>query len=114
MGGGHCRAGRHFSKVRAPARVVTNKESIMIRRPCRDSLRSAIARRARRSLAAFALAAPLGPFALPAAGLSIEGPNLNESLLRVTTFAEGLNYPVGMATLDDGSILVAVSNGANY
>ena len=30
---------------------------------------------------------------------------------QITTFADGLNYPVGMVELDDGSILVAVSNG---
>src|SRR5262249_8970889 len=29
---------------------------------------------------------------------------------RVTTFASGLNYPKGLTTLSDGSILVAVNN----
>ncbi|MCB9058546.1 MAG: T9SS type A sorting domain-containing protein [Calditrichae bacterium] len=33
---------------------------------------------------------------------------------RVTTFATGLNFPVGMATLADSSVLVAVSNGTSY
>ena len=47
-------------------RAITNKESIMIRRPRRDSLRSAIACLARRSLTALALAAPLaGPGQVP-------------------------------------------------
>lgn len=50
----------------------------------------------------------------PVAGLTLVAPGLNANLLRVTTFAEGLNYPVGMAPLDDGSLLVAVTNGASY
>lgn len=66
------------------------------------------------SVALLALAALAGPSAAPAAGLTIEGPNLDESLLRVTVFAEGLNYPVGMAELDDHSILAAITNGASY
>ncbi|RIK85053.1 MAG: hypothetical protein DCC67_04460 [Planctomycetota bacterium] len=39
---------------------------------------------------------------------------MDPALLRVTVFAEGLNYPVGMAALDDGSLLAAVTNGGNY
>src|SRR5918994_6042845 len=50
----------------------------------------------------------------PVVGFTIDGPNLDEGLLRVTVFAEGLNYPVGMAELDDGSILAAVTNEASY
>lgn len=52
--------------------------------------------------------------ALPAAGITVDAPGLNPALLRVTTFADGLNYPVGMAALDDGSILTAVTNGQSY
>jgi len=63
---------------------------------------------------AMALAVLLGLGVAPAAGLTLEGPNLDASLLRATVFAEELNYPVGMAELDDGSILAAVTNGANY
>ena len=33
---------------------------------------------------------------------------------RVTVFAEGLNFPLGMAPLEDGSIVVAVSNGTGF
>lgn len=32
----------------------------------------------------------------------------------VTTFAEGLNFPIGMVELDDGSVLVALSNGDSF
>ncbi len=32
----------------------------------------------------------------------------------ITSFAEDLNYPVGMAELSDGSILVALSKGTNF
>ena len=39
---------------------------------------------------------------------------VNPDDFEVTTFAEGLNYPVGMALLPDGALLVAVSNGANF
>ncbi len=49
-----------------------------------------------------------------ARALTVTAPGLNPDLLRVTLFADGLNYPVGMAELDDGSVLTAVSNGANY
>jgi glucose/arabinose dehydrogenase len=91
----------------------TCKESI-VTQPCPISFHCSIARLARRSLTALTLAAPSWLIALPALGLTIEGPNLNASLLRVTVFAEGLNYPVGMAPLDDGSLLVAVTNGASY
>lgn len=34
--------------------------------------------------------------------------------LSLTTFASGLNFPVGMAELPDGSVLVAVSNGDSF
>ena len=37
-------------------------------------------------------------------------PSVNPADFRVTTFASGLNYPHGMLTLSDGSLLVAVSN----
>jgi glucose/arabinose dehydrogenase len=50
----------------------------------------------------------------PALGITFVAPDGANGLLRVTTFAQGLNYPVGMADLDDGSLLVAVTNGSNY
>ena len=37
-------------------------------------------------------------------------PIVNPADFRVTTFASGLNYPHGMMTLSDGSLLVAVNN----
>ena len=37
-------------------------------------------------------------------------PIVNPADFRVTTFASGLNYPHGMLTLSDGSLLVAVNN----
>src|SRR5262245_37387054 len=39
-------------------------------------------------------------------------PIVNPADFRVTTFASGLNYPHGMTTLSDGSLLVAVNNPA--
>ncbi len=44
-------------------------------------------------------------------------PSVNPADFRVTTFASGLNYPHGMLTLADGSLLVAVNNpisGASF
>ncbi|MGL4513986.1 MAG: hypothetical protein ACRCT8_12920 [Lacipirellulaceae bacterium] len=42
---------------------------------------------------------------------AFNGPGLDPASVRVTTFATGLHFPVGMSALDDGSVLVAVSNG---
>jgi PEP-CTERM motif len=58
--------------------------------------------------------------ALPAVAQPTIGgdPRVNPSSFRVTTFASGLNYPVSMARLSDGSILVATTtpapNGGNF
>ena len=44
-------------------------------------------------------------------------PSVNPADFRITTFVSGLNYPHGMMTLSDGSLLVGVSNpvgGASY
>jgi hypothetical protein len=41
-------------------------------------------------------------------------PRVDAADFRITTFASGLNYPLGMAQLADGSIMVAVSNGSGY
>jgi glucose/arabinose dehydrogenase len=51
------------------------------------------------------------------APFSVAGPGVNPADFRITTFASGLNYPAGMVTLSDGSLLVGVSNlsgGAAY
>lgn len=45
---------------------------------------------------------------------TIQGPGVNPSDFRMTTFATGANFPVGMVELDDGSILVAESNGSLF
>ena len=45
---------------------------------------------------------------------TIRGPGVNPSDFRMTTFASGLNYPVGMVELSDGSVMVAVSNGNSF
>ncbi len=42
----------------------------------------------------------------------LQGVNTND--FRVTTFASGLNFPLGMATLVDGSLLVTVNNNASF
>lgn len=49
-----------------------------------------------------------------AEALDFQAPGLDPQLLRVTVFAEGLNYPVGMTPLDDGSLLVATTNATSY
>lgn len=54
--------------------------------------------------------------ALPARGqFNIGGhPRVNPDDFLITTFADKLNYPVGMVELEDGSILVAVANGGSF
>ena len=57
----------------------------------------------------------LGIFVAPvAAQFTLQGPGVDPNDFQVTTFASGLNFPVGMAELDDGSILTAVSNGNSF
>lgn len=45
---------------------------------------------------------------------TIQGPGVNPDDFRLTTFATGANFPVGMVELDDGSILVAESDGGFF
>src|SRR5262245_31091945 len=49
-----------------------------------------------------------------AAALAIQGPEVKPGDFRVTTFASGLNYPLGMARLPDGSLLVTTSDGTGF
>src|SRR5919109_741132 len=49
-----------------------------------------------------------------AAPFSIQGPGVTPSDFRITTFAAGLDYPLGMAELSDGSLLVAINSGASF
>src|SRR5262245_62172824 len=45
---------------------------------------------------------------------SLQGPGVNPAHFRVTEFATGLNYPIGMAELSDGSILVTSTDGPGF
>lgn len=59
---------------------------------------------------AFALVGAFSLFrAASAAPFQVQGPGVNPQDFRITTFASGLDYPLGMAKLSDGSLLVAVS-----
>lgn len=60
------------------------------------------------------LALLFGTGAPPAAAQFDLRGGLDTTAVRLTTFAEGLNYPVGMAALPDGSVLVAVSTGPSF
>ena len=52
--------------------------------------------------------------AAPAVPFGIGGPGLNPAHFRVTAFATGLNYPVGMAELPDGSVLATSTDGPGF
>jgi glucose/arabinose dehydrogenase len=57
----------------------------------------------------------VGPLAVSAAApFVLRGPGVNSNDFRVTVFATNLSYPLGMARLTDGSILVAVSDGTDF
>src|SRR5437016_9123413 len=45
---------------------------------------------------------------------TVQGPGVDPNDFRVTVFASGLDFPLGMAKLSDGSLLVGISQGANY
>src|SRR5437867_5588507 len=49
-----------------------------------------------------------------AAPFTVQGPRVNSNDFRITTFASGLDFPLGMAKLSDGSLLVAISQSANF
>ena len=48
------------------------------------------------------------------AQFSIQGPNVNPADFEITTFAAGLNYPIGMVELSDASLLVGVTDGSFF
>jgi len=48
------------------------------------------------------------------APFTLQGPGVNTNDFRVTTFAANLSYPLGMARLTDGSLLVAVNQGPDF
>ena len=45
---------------------------------------------------------------------TIHGPGVHATDFRITVFATNLSYPLGMVQLADGSLLVAVSQGASF
>jgi glucose/arabinose dehydrogenase len=45
---------------------------------------------------------------------TLQGPGVNPAHFRVTAFATGLNYPVGMAAMADGSVLVTSTDGPSF
>ena len=45
---------------------------------------------------------------------TVQGPGVNSNDFRVTVFASSLDFPLGMAKLPDGSLLVGVCQGANF
>src|SRR4051812_32576799 len=45
---------------------------------------------------------------------TIQGPGVDPAQFRVTAFATGINYVLGMDRLPDGSILAAITDGPNY
>lgn len=49
-----------------------------------------------------------------AAPFTIQGPGVNPADFRITVFATNLNYPLGMARLADGSLMVAISKGTSW
>ncbi len=58
----------------------------------------------------FALSAAV----LPAPPFTVEGPGVRAADFRVTVFAQGVDFPLGMAELPDGSLLATVSEGSNF
>ena len=56
----------------------------------------------------------LGTARFVVAQFTLQGPGVNPGDFHVSTFAMGLNFPVGMTGLADGSLLVATSNGGGF
>ena len=52
--------------------------------------------------------------AFSALPFTLSGPGVDPGQFEVTAFASGLNYPVGMAQLPDGSLLVTSTDGPSY
>src|ERR1043166_2013587 len=45
---------------------------------------------------------------------TVQGPGVNSNDFRVTVFASGLDCPLGLAKLSDGSLVVTVKQGGNF
>ena len=61
-----------------------------------------------------ALFAALFHWVAGAQPFTVQGPGVNTNDFRVTTFASGLDFPLGMAKLADDSLLITISQGANF
>jgi glucose/arabinose dehydrogenase len=55
-------------------------------------------------------------FCFRAAGVpfAVQGAGVNSNDFRITTFASGLDFPLGMARLSDASLLVAINQGTSF
>jgi glucose/arabinose dehydrogenase len=60
------------------------------------------------------LAQFLGEILCFSAPLSIQGLGVNPADFRVTVFASGLGFPIGMVRLADGSLLVTATKGSSF
>jgi glucose/arabinose dehydrogenase len=49
-----------------------------------------------------------------APALTLQGPGVRPSDFRVTVFARNVDFPLGMVSLDDGSLLVAETKGTSF
>ena len=49
-----------------------------------------------------------------APALTLQGPGVHPSDFRVTVFARNVDFPLGMVSLDDGSLLVAETKGTSF
>src|SRR5215469_6730485 len=67
--------------------------------------------------ARFALIWFAGFFGLQTSGavpFTVQGPGVNSNDYRATVFASGLDFPLGMAKLSDGSLLIGISQGVDF
>lgn len=60
------------------------------------------------------LASFLGSLSVVAVPFTVEGPGVDATDFRITTFVSGLDFPLGMAELADGSILATVNDGSSF
>ena len=75
---------------------------------------SPIISRAVARLALALLASCFCPRADASVPFTVQGPGVNSTDYRITTFASGLDFPLGMARLSDGSLLVIINQGTDY
>ena len=75
---------------------------------------AAASRPVTRRLRALTFLLLLAALHLRAQPFTVQGSGVNSNDFRVTTFASGLNFPLGMAELPDGSLLVTLVQNANF